>query len=98
MIWVRNCTSICRSAYRTMSPDAISARFRRAVAKLDVPALSIHGTRHTSGTIALASGVPLHVVAARLGHDPAILLKVYAHVLPASGRDAAARIGAALFG
>ena len=30
----------------------------------------------------LLSGVPVHVVAARLGHaDPAITLRVYAHVI-----------------
>jgi len=30
----------------------------------------------------LLAGVPVHVVAARLGHaDPAITLRVYAHVL-----------------
>ncbi|WP_433474927.1 hypothetical protein ACQPZP_40665 [Spirillospora sp. CA-142024] len=33
------------------------------------------------GTLLLA-GVPVHVVAARLGHaDPAITLRVYAHVI-----------------
>ena len=78
--------------------DSISARFRRLVRRAGLPPISIHGLRHTSGTIALLSAVPLHVVAGRLGHDPVVLLRTYAHLLPASGRGAADRIGAALYG
>jgi len=37
---------------------------------------------HRGATTLLLSGVPVHVVAARLGHaDPAIALRVYAHVI-----------------
>ncbi len=81
-----------------LSPGGVSNRFDRIVAKLDIPRISLHGTRHTCGTILVLAGVPINVVAARLGHDPAILLRTYAHVLPQSGRDAADRIGAALYG
>ena len=38
----------------------------------------------------LQAGVPVHVVAARLGHaDPAITLRVYAHVLQDQELEAA---------
>jgi len=37
-------------------------------------------------------------VAARLGHDPAVLVSLYAHVLPGSDRDAADRVGAQIYG
>jgi integrase len=38
--------------------------------------------RHLHATTLLLAGVPVHVVAARLGHaDPAVTLRVYAHVL-----------------
>ena len=38
----------------------------------------------------LLSGVPVHVVAARLGHaDPAITLRVYAHVIRSAEAAAA---------
>lgn len=41
-----------------------------------------HDLRHIHATTLLLSGVPVHVVAARLGHaDPAITLQVYAHVI-----------------
>ncbi len=47
-----------------------------------VPVIRLHDLRHTHATLLLRVGVPVHVVAARLGHaDPAITLRVYAHVL-----------------
>ena len=42
----------------------------------------LHDLRHLHATTLLLSGVPVHVVAARLGHaDPAITLRVYPHVI-----------------
>ncbi|KRE62002.1 site-specific integrase [Nostocoides sp. Soil756] len=47
-----------------------------------LPRIRFHDLRHTHATLLLRAGVPVHVVAARLGHvDPAITLRVYAHVL-----------------
>ncbi|MFB9196702.1 tyrosine-type recombinase/integrase [Actinomadura verrucosospora] len=41
-----------------------------------------HGSRHLHATTLPLAGVPVHIVAARLGHaDPAITLRVYAHVV-----------------
>jgi len=38
-------------------------------------------------TTSLLAGVPVHVVAARLGHaDPSVTLRVSAHVIPRAGR------------
>jgi integrase len=52
--------------------------------------------RHTSATLALTSGVPVHIVAARLGDDPNTVLSTYAHLLPQSDELAAERVAAAL--
>jgi integrase len=47
-----------------------------------LPPMRLHDLRHIHATLLLEAGVPVHVVAARLGHaDPAITLRVYAHVL-----------------
>lgn len=47
-----------------------------------LPAARLHDLRHLHATTLLLAGVPVHVVAARLGHrDPAVTLRVYAHVL-----------------
>ena len=42
----------------------------------------LHDLWHVHATTSLLAGVPVHVVAARLGHaDPSITLRVYAHVI-----------------
>lgn len=49
-----------------------------------------HDLRHLHAATSLLSGVPIHVVDARLGHaDPAITLRVYAHVIRAAETAAA---------
>jgi integrase len=57
---------------------------------------SLHTLRHTAATLALTSGVPVHIVAARLGDAPTEILRTYAHLLPQSDELAAERIAAAL--
>jgi integrase len=43
---------------------------------------SLHDLRHLHATTLLLFCVPVHVVASRLGHaDPAVTLRVYAHVI-----------------
>lgn len=55
------------------------------------------GSLHTlRPTLALTSGVPVHIVAARLGDSPTEILKTYAHLLPQSDELAAERVAAAL--
>ena len=47
----------------------------------------------------LESGVPPKVAAERLGHsDATLFLNLYSHVTPTMQRDAADKLGAALFG
>jgi integrase len=42
----------------------------------------LHDLGHVHATTLLLAGVPMHVVAASLGHaDPSITLRVYAHVI-----------------
>jgi integrase len=79
-------------------PDLLAARFGEAQPDA-AEVITFHGLRHTSATIALAAGVPVHVVSQRLGHATvSITLDVYAHALPEQATDAAARIGQALYG
>jgi len=82
-----------------LRPATVSLAFERAVGRAKLPAIRLRDLRHVSATLALLAGVPVHVVSARLGHaDPAITLRVYSHCLPTSQRDAAARIGAQIYG
>ena len=51
-----------------------------------LPHARLHDLRHVHATTLLLAGVPVHVVAARLGHsDPSITLRVYAHVISSAG-------------
>ncbi|GLV51342.1 site-specific integrase [Thermobispora bispora] len=50
-----------------------------------LPRARLHDLRHIHATTLLLAGVPVHVVAARLGHvDPSVTLRVYAHVIRAA--------------
>jgi hypothetical protein len=55
-----------------------------------LPPARLHDLRHVHATTLLVAGVPVHVVANRLGHaDPSTTLKVYAHVLREQAAGAA---------
>jgi integrase len=50
----------------------------------------LHDVRHPRATHLLTAGVPVHIVAARLGHSsPVVTLNTNAHVLPTSDEQAA---------
>jgi integrase len=74
--------------YITKSFGKIQAATNVALAALEEPApplptLVVHELRHTHATILLRLGVPVHIVAKRLGHkDPSVTLNVYADVIP----------------
>jgi integrase len=59
-------------------PDPVTKRFRAGAAKLGFHRLRFHDLRGAHETILLDAGMPVHTVAARGGHDPAILLRIYA--------------------
>ena len=65
------------------------------VQRLPAPdTIRFHDLRATHETLLLDAGVPVHVVAARCGHDPAVLLRVYAKRTRKADTSAAAVIGA----
>lgn len=72
-------------------PDTVTSLMTKLirVCKPELPHARLHDLRHLHATT-LLSGVPVHVVAARLGHaDPAITLRVYAHVIRSAEAAAA---------
>ena len=69
---------------RPVLPDYVTKTFGALTDKTqDVPRLKLHELRHTHATILLREGVPVHIVAKRLGHkDPSVTLNVYADAIP----------------
>ena len=73
--------------------------FATLIKAAGVRRIKFHGLRHTSATLSLQAGTPVHVVAARLGHTKVeMTLNVYAHALPNQQQAAAERLGALLHG
>ena len=75
----------------------MSESFRRAVARVGLPAIRLHDCRHTWATLALGGGVQPKVVQERLGHaNISITLDIYSHVTQGMDADAATLV-ASLF-
>jgi integrase len=69
-----------REPYR---PDSLSAAFRRAAKRAELPGVHFHVARHTHASLLLAAGVHPKVVSERLGHaSVAFTLDTYSHVMP----------------
>jgi integrase len=74
--------------------DSLTKVFAKTVCKLGFPDLRFHDLRGSHETLLLDAGVGVHVVAARCGHDPAVLLRSYAKRTRKADTSAAAVIGA----
>jgi integrase len=64
-------------------PDYVTKAFGKAQTGIGLPRLVVHGLRHSHVTTLLRNGVPVHIVAKRVGHkDPSVTLSTYADVIP----------------
>jgi integrase len=84
----------CFSFTNLRTPGNVTKEFSRRACLLGFPTLRLHDLRGTHETLLLDAGVPVHVVAARCGHDPAVLLRSYAKHSKKADTSAAAIIGA----
>jgi integrase len=75
-------------------PRAITKEFAQRAKRLGFPGLRFHDLRGTHETLLLDAGVPVHTVAARCGHDPAVMLRSYAKRTRKADISAATVIGA----
>lgn len=72
--------------------------FQRALKRAGLPHQRFHDMRHACASLLLAMGVPDHVVMNILGHSSISITKnIYAHVYPSMQREAADKMGRALF-
>jgi integrase len=66
-------------------PKRLTEWFGKHRKAAGIPTGTLHVLRHTVATLALTEGVPVHIVAARLGDDPNPVLSTCAPA-PAVGR------------
>jgi integrase len=78
---------------RPRDPHAVTRGFVRHARKFGFKGLRFHDLRGSHETALLDAGVPVHTVAARCGHDPAVLLRNYAKRTRNADISAAAVIG-----
>ncbi|WP_045875087.1 site-specific integrase [Pseudofrankia sp. DC12] len=84
---------------RPIDPARDWATWKRLLELAGVPHARLHDARHTAATLLLAQGTPARVAMEILGHSQiSLTLDTYSHVVPELQRDAADRIGSALWG
>jgi integrase len=74
-------------------PTKLTRAFKLHRKAAGVTTESLHILRHTHATLALTNGVPLHVLAARIG-DRAETCSRNAHLLPTSDAETAEQVAA----
>jgi integrase len=79
---------------RPIYPQRLTEAFTRERNAAGVLSGTLHTLRHSHASLALTNGVPLHVMAARLGDRPETVLRTYAHLLPQSDVEAAEQVAA----
>jgi integrase len=82
---------------RPTTGTEVSHGFRTLVKRAGVKHVPFHALRHSWATLALASGVPLKVIADNLGHASIVVTAAfYSGIVPELNRDAADAVGRAL--
>ena len=77
----------------------VRRRFKALLAVAGLPPMRYHDLRHGAASLMASQGVPVRIAMELLGHSQvSTTMNIYAHVAPEYGRDAAERIGAALWG
>ena len=70
-------------------PNVLTRTFNKTLKSCGIQGIRFHDLRHTHATVLLTSGVPVHVVSARLGHASIqTTVDTYGHVIPASDVEA----------
>ena len=72
---------------KPIHPDNISHWW---IANRRDDSIRFHDLRHWAASQMLASGIDAVTVASRLGHDPVVLMRTYAHMIPERDTEAAA--------
>jgi integrase len=80
---------------RPLARQRFNEVWRSVRARAGLPGARYHDCRHTYASVLLSAGVSVPAAAEYLGHTPAVLLKTYAHLMPADHDRARAAVQAA---
>lgn len=82
-----------------LHPELVARRFVALAKRAGLSPIRFHDLRHTHASHWLAAGQNIKALSERLGHaDASITLKVYAHLMPGQGREAALAVAALVEG
>jgi integrase len=74
---------VCNEAGEPYHPSTLSRLWQETIRDLEVPQIRLHDARHTCATLMHLQGVPIALVAARLGHaDVSFTMRTYVHAQP----------------
>jgi integrase len=97
--WVNTGLVFTTATGTALNPAYVSRQFDRLVTASGPPRIRLHGLRHTSASLGLASGESLLEVSRRLGHSSiTITADVYSDVTPATARASAERLDTLIAG
>ena len=93
----RDALVFCNPEGSPIPPSKLSYSWRNVCIALKLPRVRFHALRHTHASALIAAGLDVVRISRRLGHsDPAVTLRIYAHLFETSDTAAAAAIEAAL--
>ncbi len=72
-----------------LDPSKMRKRFKDALARAEVRAITFHELRHTFGTQMAAAGAPLRAIQEWMGHADAKTTEIYRHYAPDPSNGAA---------
>ena len=96
--WEEHDLVFCGPTGKPLDPRRDWGEWADILKDAGVPHHGVHVQRHTAATVLIDEGVALSVVQEMLGHSDIRVTRGYVHTSSPVARDAAARMGAALFG
>lgn len=97
-MWEENDLVFSQVNGRPLDPDGHSKAWKTFLDRAGVRQGRLHDARHTAATLLLVQGVDQRTVMAIMGWSEVSMTKRYQHVIPELRREAATRVGVALWG
>jgi integrase len=93
-VWLNDWNLVFTTTIGTpLDPQNVLHQFQAVCERVGLPRLRFHDLRHTCASLLLAQGVEARVIMDTLGHSLiGTTLNLYAHVMPATQRDAAGKM------